>query len=301
MKGRKKHSAWSRHRRLTGFIFLIPMLVFTSVFILYPLFRVIYYSFFSWNGIGRARFVGLDNYMMLPDTEGFWQMVKATIVYAAGVTVLTVAAGYVVALALDTVGKGRINRTFMRVLWFFPCLLSGIIVGIIWHIMYNYNSGLVNYIVTALGFGRVNWLETYGLTMGAVIVASVWGQIGMCAVIFLAGLQSISHDLLEAAEIDGASSFQKQKDIIFPIMAPSITINIITTTIAAFKAYELPYTVSNGLPGYSTRILTQRVYFYSFETNKYGIASALSVILVVAISIVSLLQLVVLKKREDIY
>ena len=301
MKGRKKHSAWSRHRRLTGFIFLIPMLVFTSVFILYPLFRVIYYSFFSWNGIGRARFVGLDNYMMLPDTEGFWQMVKATIGYAAGVTVLTVAAGYVVALALDTVGKGRINRTFMRVLWFFPCLLSGIIVGIIWHIMYNYNSGLVNYIVTALGFGRVNWLETYGLTMGAVIVASVWGQIGMCAVIFLAGLQSISHDLLEAAEIDGASSFQKQKDIIFPIMAPSITINIITTTIAAFKAYELPYTVSNGLPGYSTRILTQRVYFYSFETNKYGIASALSVILVVAISIVSLLQLVVLKKREDIY
>ncbi len=281
--------------------FLVPMLVFTSVFILYPLFRVIYYSFFQWNGIGKERFVGLDNYKMLPSTEGFFAMVAATLEYAVGVTVLVVVLGYVVALALDMTGRGRINRTFMRVLWFFPCLLSGIIVGIIWHIMYNYNSGVVNYIFNALGLGSVNWLETYGVTMGAVIVASVWGQIGMCAVIFLAGLQSIPHDILEAAEIDGASSFEKQKDIIFPIMAPSITINIVTTTIAAFKAYELPYTVSNGLPGYSTRILTQRVYFYSFETNKYGIASALSVILIVAISLISIVQLVVLKKREDIY
>lgn len=281
--------------------FLVPMLVFTSVFILYPLFRVIYYSFFQWNGIGKARFVGLDNYKMLPSTEGFFAMVAATLEYAVGVTVLVVVLGYVVALALDMTGRGRINRTFMRVLWFFPCLLSGIIVGIIWHIMYNYNSGVVNYIFNALGLSSVNWLETYGVTMGAVIVASVWGQIGMCAVIFLAGLQSIPHDILEAAEIDGASSFEKQKDIIFPIMAPSITINIVTTTIAAFKAYELPYTVSNGLPGYSTRILTQRVYFYSFETNKYGIASALSVILIVAISLISIVQLVVLKKREDIY
>lgn len=301
MSGKKRHAAWRRHRTLTGVAFLIPMLVFTSVFILYPTYRVIYYSFFKWNGIGKERFIGLDNYKMLPSTEGFMAMVAATLEYVVGVTVLVVVIGYLVALALDTTGKGRVNRTFMRVLWFFPCLLSGIIVGIIWHIMYNYNSGVINYILNMLGLKSVNWLETYGVTMGAVIVASVWGQIGMCAVIFLAGLQSIPHELLEASEIDGASSFQKQKDIVFPIMAPSITINIITTTIAAFKAYELPYTVSNGLPGYSTRILTQRVYFYSFETNKYGIASALSVILIVAISLISIVQLIILKKREDIY
>lgn len=301
MSGKKRHAAWRRHRTLTGVAFLIPMLVFTSVFILYPTYRVIYYSFFKWNGIGKERFIGLDNYKMLPSTEGFAAMIAATLQYVVGVTVLVVVIGYLVALALDMSGKGRINRTFMRVLWFFPCLLSGIIVGIIWHIMYNYNSGVINYILNMLGLKSVNWLETYGVTMGAVIVASVWGQIGMCAVIFLAGLQSIPHELLEASEIDGASSFQKQKDIVFPIMAPSITINIITTTIAAFKAYELPYTVSNGLPGYSTRILTQRVYFYSFETNKYGIASALSVILIVAISLISIVQLIILKKREDIY
>lgn len=301
MKNKLRRATWKKHRTLTGVAFLIPMLISTSVFILYPLFRVIYYSFFKWNGIGKEQFIGFDNYRALPSTEGFWAMVVATLEYAVGVTILVVSIGYIVALALDSTGKRRINRTFMRVLWFFPCLLSGIIVGIIWHIMYNYNSGVINYMLNALGLKSVNWLETYGVTMWAVIAASVWGQIGMCAVIFLAGLQSIPRDLLEAAEIDGASGFQKQKDIIFPIMAPSITINIITTTIAAFKAYELPYTVSNGLPGYSTRILTQRVYFYSFETNKYGIASALSVLLVIAICLISILQLIVLKKREDIY
>ena len=173
--------------------------------------------------------------------------------------------------------------------------------GIIWHIMYNYNSGLINYLLNAIGLESVNWLETYGVTMLAVIVASVWIQVGMCAIIFLAGLQSIPRDMLEAAELDGTNRWQRETKIVLPIMAPSITINVITTSIAAFKAYELPFTVSNGLPGYSTRLLTQRVYFYSFETNKYGIASALSVLLVIVITVVSLLQLIVLKKREDIY
>lgn len=291
---------WKRKRKITGFIFLIPFLAITAVFILVPLFRVIYYSFFKWNGIGAAKFIGLDNYKNLPDTEGFWTMAGATIIYVIGVTAMVVVLGYILALSLDRTGRYRINRTLMRVLWFFPCLLSGIIVGIIWHIMYNYN-GVINYIFNLLGLNSINWLETYGVTMFAVIVASVWVQIGMCAIIFLAGLQSIPTDMLEAADIDGVSPWQKETKIVLPMMAPSITINIITTTIAAFKAYELPFTVSNGLPGYSTRLLTQRVYFYSFETNKYGTSSALSVVLIVVITLVSLLQLIVLKKREDIY
>lgn len=299
----KKHKRlhWQQRRTVAGILFMLPFLLITVIFIIYPLFDVIRYSFYNWNGIGKPKFVGLDNYIMLPSTEGFWAMAQATLIYAVGVTVFVVVAGYFLALMLDKNGRGRVNRTLMRVLWFFPCLLSGIIVGIIWHIMYNYNSGLVNYLLNMLGLESVNWLETYGVTMLAVIVASVWVQIGMCAIIFLAGLQSISGDLLEAAEIDGANKWQREIQIVLPIMAPSITINVITTSIAAFKAYELPFTVSNGLPGYSTRLLTQRVYFYSFETNKYGIAAALSVLLIIVITVISLFQLIVLKKREDIY
>ncbi len=297
-----KHKlTWNQKKQLTGVLFLLPLSVFLAVFIVYPLISVMFYSFFDWNGISQMKFVGTDNYRLLPATEGFWEMAKATVIYAAGVTGLVVLCGFLLALALDKQGKGRINRTLMRFFWFFPCLLSGAIVGIIWRIMFNYNGGLVNFLLNQAGIKSVNWLETYGVTMAAVIIASVWSQIGMCAIIFLAGLQNIPTDMLEAADLDGASELQKKMMIVIPLMAPSITINVITTSIAAFKAYELPYTVSKGLPGYSTRILTQRIYFYSFSTNKYGIASAMSVLLVIVITLISLVQLYVLKKREDIY
>ena len=297
----KRKLTWNQKKHLTGLLFLLPQSAFLAVFIVYPLASVIFYSLFDWNGMSQMKFVGADNYKLLPGTEGFWDMAKATVIYAAGVTGLVVLCGFLVALALDKRGKWRLNRTAMGFFWFFPCLLSGAIVGIIWRIMFNYNGGLVNFLLNQMGIKSVNWLETYGVTMVAVIIASVWSQIGMCAIIFLAGLQNIPIDMLEAADLDGASDFQKKTMIVIPLMAPSITINVITTSIAAFKAYELPYTVSKGLPGYSTRILTQRIYFYSFNTNKYGIASAMSVLLVIVITLISLLQLFVLKKREDIY
>ena len=297
----KRKLTWNQKKHLTGLLFLLPQSAFLAVFIVYPLASVIFYSLFDWNGISQMKFVGADNYKLLPGTEGFWDMAKATVIYAAGVTGLVVLCGFLVALALDKRGKWRLNRTAMGFFWFFPCLLSGAIVGIIWRIMFNYNGGLVNFLLNRMGIKSVNWLETYGVTMAAVIIASVWSQIGMCAIIFLAGLQNIPTDMLEAADLDGASDIQKKAMIVIPLMAPSITINVITTSIAAFKAYELPYTVSKGLPGYSTRILTQRIYFYSFNTNKYGIASAMSILLVIVITLISLLQLFVLKKREDIY
>ncbi len=297
----KRKLTWNQKKHLTGLLFLLPQSAFLAVFIVYPLASVIFYSLFDWNGMSQMKFVGADNYKLLPGTEGFWDMAKATVIYAVGVTGLVVLCGFLVALALDKRGKWRLNRTAMGFFWFFPCLLSGAIVGIIWRIMFNYNGGLVNFLLNRMGIKSVNWLETYGVTMAAVIIASVWSQIGMCAIIFLAGLQNIPTDMLEAADLDGASDIQKKAMIVIPLMAPSITINVITTSIAAFKAYELPYTVSKGLPGYSTRILTQRIYFYSFNTNKYGIASAMSILLVIVITLISLLQLFVLKKREDIY
>ena len=298
----KKKMTFERKRTITGACFLLPSAVLCLIFIIVPLIDIFRYSVYEWNGIGsNMKFVGLANFLRLPSTEGFWEMAKATVIYVVGDTILVIVIAFLLALVLDLKGKGRINRNFLRAMWFVPCLLSGAIVGILWRIMYNYNNGLVNTLIGYLNLPKVNWLETYGVTMGAVIVASVWCQIGMCTIIFLAGLQSIPEDLLEVARIDGANYFQQLRKIVIPMMASSITINVITTTIAAFKAYELPFLVSNGLPGYSTRLLTQRIYFYGFRAMDYGTASALSVVLIIIITLISLLQLVVLKRREDIY
>ena len=299
---RKKHSQLERNRAFTGMMFILPQAILILMFMVYPMYEAVRYSFTDWNGISSTmNYIGFDNYRQLPQINGAKEIAIATVTYALGVTVLTNVAAFIQALALDQRGKGRLNRNVMRSLFFFPSLLSGTIIGILWHIMYNFNNGVINTVLRSMEMTPVNWLETHGLTNIAIIIASTWAKAGLCTVVFMAGLQSIPNDLYESAAIDGASPRQRLKAITLPMMAPSITINIITTTIGAFKDYELPYFISEGLPGHSTLLITQRIYFYGFESKNYGIGSALSVILMLIIVLISLIQLIYLKKREDVF
>ena len=293
---------FEKQRTRTGILFLLPTLLLCTIFIVIPLINLIYYSFHEWNGISDTmKFVGLQNYVKLPATEGFGTMFVWTVVYAIGVTVFTVMISFFVALALDRKGKFVINRPFLRALWFLPCLLSPTIVGILWNIMYNYNNGIINTVLKHLNLKPINWLETYGVTNIAIIIASVWALMGLCIVIFLAGLQSIPSELFEAAHIDGATKRHRLFYIIIPMMAPSITVNVLTTSITAFKMYELPLLISQGLPGFSTRLLTQRIYFFGFFAREYGIGAAMSVMLVVIITFISLIEFFYLRKREETF
>jgi len=298
----KKMSQREKKRVRTGLLFVLPSAILVFAFVLIPCFFVVYYSFTDWNGMvtSSMNFVGLKNYINLKNMDDFGTMMLATLVFAIGQTIITVITAFIVALALDKKGKGRINRGFVRSAWFFPTLLSGTVVGVLWRIMYNYNNGLINKVINSLGGTPLNWLETVGLTNIAIIVAASWARIGICAVIFMAGLQGISQDLYEAAAIDGATEGQSLRYITIPLMAPSITINMLTTSIAAYKAYELPYLISQGRPGTSTLLLAQRITFYAFQTMDYGRSSALAVVLILIITAFSLLQLGIMRKKEDI-
>lgn len=300
-----------QQRRLTGLerthtnacrIMLIPAILLCFIFVIVPLVDVVRYSFTDWDGIqSTMNNVGFENYKKLPEMEGFSNMLIATFTFAFGNTFITILVSFITALALDKKGKGRLPRNLVRALWFIPSLLSGTVVGILWHIMYNYHNGVINTVIAALGGGKVNWLETYVVSNIAIIVAAAWVQIGMCIIIFLAGLQGISDEIYEAATIDGANEKQKLTNITIPMMAPSITINVITTTITAFKAYELPYFITKGMPNYSSMLLTGRIGFYAFNAGKYGYGSALAVLLILIITFFSLIELLILRKREDIY
>ena len=301
IQGKRSVKGFEASRIRIGYLFLIPAIILCAIFVVIPLINIVIYSFYEWDGIGEKTFVAFENYAKLPDTEGFWQMALATVSFAFGTTILTVFIGFIVALALDSKNRTMISRPLYRMLWFFPCILSGSVVGILWRIMYTYTNGMINVVLKSIGLKPVNWLETYGLTNIATIVAAVWSQAGLVIVIFLAGLQSISQELYEAAAIDGANAGQIRRSIILPMMAPSITINVLTTSISAFKMYELPWLISKGLPGYSTRLITERIYFFGMEARKFGMGSAMAVLLILVITAISLLQLVVLRKREDIY
>ena len=296
-----KRSGFAR-RNVTGLLFLIPSAVVCLIFVVYPLFTIFYYSMTDWDGIKDTKnFIGLYNFTHLNKIDGFGEMMIATFTFAIGVTVLTILISFLAALILDIKGRGRLPRSLMRTLWFFPSLLSGAIVGILWRIMYNYKNGVINLMLKAVGLQPVNWLETRGITNIAVIVGDTWVSVGLCVIVFMAGLQSIPQELFEAAKIDGATSFKQVRYITIPMMSSSITINAITTTIAAFRAYELPYLISQGKPGRSTLMMTQRIYFYGFQAHDYGRGSAIAVMLTLIIVVISLLQLVLLSRREDIY
>ncbi len=295
-------SGFERMHTRTCRLFLIPAAVLCIAFVIVPLIDVFRYSLTDWDGIkSEMHFVGLENYRNLPGMEGFRDMLIATFSFAIGMTALTIVTALIMALLLDKRGKGRLPRNLLRALWFIPALLSGTVVGILWHIMYNYHNGVINTILKSVGLPKVNWLETVGVTNIAIIVAASWVQTGMCIIVFMAGLQSIPTDIYEAAVLDGATGRHKLMKITLPLMAPSITINVITTTIGAFKAYELPYFISKGMPGYTTLLITGRIGFYAFAANKYGFGSALAVILILIIALFSLIELVFLRKREDIF
>ena len=299
---KRRGNALERGKNRAGMLFILPSVILCAMFMLWPLTEVVRYSFTDWNGVNAEyNYVALKNYMEISKIDGFNEMMIATITFAIGTTILTVVISFSTALALDKKGKGRINRGLMRSLWFLPALLSGTVVGMLWRIMYNFNNGMINKVLVSMGLEKINWLETRGLTNIAVIVGSTWVQIGMCVIVFMAGLQSIPQELYEAAAIDGAVPRQQLWHITLPMMASSITINVITTTIAGFKAYELPYNISKGMPGKSTLLMTQRIFFFGFQDFDYGLGSALSVFLLLIIAAISLIQLIYLKKREDIY
>ena len=300
-EGKQKKSAFARRNR-PGLIFLIPSAVLCLTFIIYPLITVVYYSMTDWDGMSKEKnFIGLYHYMHVSKIDGFAEMMVATFTFALGVTALTILISFIAALILDKTGRGRLPRGLMRTLWFFPALLSSAIVGILWRIMYNYKNGVINAILKMVGLKPVQWLETKGVTNIAIIIGNTWVTVGLCVIVFMAGLQAIPQELFEAARIDGASSWKQVRYITIPLMSTSITINAITTTIAAFRAYELPYLISQGKPGKSTLMMTQRIYFYGFTAHDYGRGSAIAVMLTLIIVIISLIQLVLLRRREDIY
>ncbi len=301
---KKKHSipGYAKKRIRQGTLFLIPTFVFVAAMIIAPLIYVIFLSFQEWNGsiAEKPTFVHFMNYIKLSTMVGFSDMAKFTVLYALAVTFIGVAIALLLAFALDRPARGKyVNRSALRALWYVPALIGGTSVGIVWRIMYNYKNGLMNSVIKALGGKPVNWLEKSGVATWAIIIAAVWAGVGMQIIVFLAGLQAIPTELFEAATIDGATLWQQQLRIALPLLAPSITINVITTSISAFKAYELPWVLTGGKPGYTTRTITQMIQEYGFSALKYGAASALAVVLIIIIVIIQLIQLIFLNKNEE--
>jgi raffinose/stachyose/melibiose transport system permease protein len=280
-------------------MFIAPAFIFYTLFIIWPTISSVYYSFTSWDGISpNVRFVGWSNYKEIFTSARFGNALKNTLILTFFISIFENAIALALALIVDNV---RWFKNFFKSAYYIPVLISGIVSGFIWKIMYNYNFGAINSILTSIGLGnfKQDWIGTTSvLTLISVGVVLVWKGAGYYMIIYLASLQSVSTDVIEAAEIDGASWFQRFRMIILPLISGAFTINFTLSLINGLKVFDQISVMTDGGPGFTTETLVYLLYKVGFNEGRQGFGTAVGIVLLFIILVFNSIQQKFLRSRE---
>jgi len=291
---RKRFSRRSRRDYLVFLAFATPNLVLIALFTYRPLLSNIYYSTLNWTlGSPVATPVGLGNYREFfssPDTQ---DVLVTTAVFTVATVGGSMALGLLVALALNK----RVHGVgFARAAVFSPFVLSGVGVGLVWLFIFDPVIGVLSYVLRLLGSSSPEWFNDPTLTLVMVIVVYIWKNVGYCAVIYLAGLQSINRDLLEAAAIDGANARRTFSSIVLPLLSPTTFFLLVTTVLNSLQAFDL-LRIMNPL-GRGTNTLIYEAYLQAFGgANRAGYSATISTVLFVLLVLLTVFQLSILERK----
>lgn len=285
--------------RIYWLLFIAPALLIVLVFFIIPVVGGFVYSFTDWNGLSKQiNFIGLKNFeeLFLKD-EKFYLGLRHTLTFSLLITIFQNIFGLVLALVMD---RKFIGRNFFRAVFYMPAVLSPLMVGYAWTFILNPTIGAINAIFKAVGLGGLanDWLGDPKLALLSIVFVIIWQFTGYSMVIYIAGLQAIPLDLYEAADIDGVGRWQKFKYITFPLLAPAVTINILLTMISTLKAFDHIFVMTKGGPGYATEVISTLLYREAFTNDNMGYGSAISVVLFILITSLSLILLKYLRRRE---
>jgi multiple sugar transport system permease protein len=284
-----KPNWWTVHqRKVIPYLFITPTMLIFLTFVLVPIAYAAYMSLFDWNGISEAQFAGLQNYTDLFGDPVFWVSLRNTLVYALGVVPLSMLLGLLAALGLNRTHLP--GRALLRTIYFLPFVISAVATATVAVWIFGDTFGVINKILDALGLEKVRWLSNRDTALLTVIIATVWVRIGFCMLIYLAGLQSIPSDLLEAAAIDGASTRQRFFAITLPLLRPTTFLLLILNVIFSFEVFDLVFVMTTGGPGYATTVLTVYIYNTAFQTQSFGYASAIGMLFMAIIMTITLVQ-----------
>lgn len=272
-----------------------PTLIIFSVLFILPFFMAIYYSFTDWN-LRSASFVGLDNYIEMLSNPELNISFKNTFIFAALTTVLKVIFGLMLAVLLNRQLK---TRGFLRSTFFLPAVINNVAVGITFIALLHPGTGLVNRILKGLGlsFLAQDWLADPRYAIYSASMVEVWKYSGLCMIIFLAALQTISREYYEASDIDGANSWQKFKNITFPLIIPAFNNVLVISIIGGLKVFDIILATTGGGPGRATYVLNLLVY-NSFSYSFYGEACAGSTMLAVIVGLIAFIVYKLVGKKE---
>lgn len=265
-------------------LFLAPYFVLLFIFKILPIFANFYYSFREIEVQTAGTFIGLENYKMLFQDPLFYKVLKNTFTYLLYVGPVNIIFGFLLALLLNQKLKGT---TFSRAVIFVPYILMTTLVGITFRYILDGNNGILNHYLSFLGIEPVFWLTKTSTAMLGIAVASIWWTIGYNTVIYLAALQDVPRDLIEAASIDGANRFQRLVRIIIPYVKNTTFFVVLTTVIYSMQVFGQVYVMTSGGPNYSTLTFVQYLYIKAFREFKLGYAASIGVILFIIILLLS--------------
>lgn len=271
------------NQSFAGWVFILPALIGTFIFIIIPVICSFGLSFSKWDLLNPIQFVGLANYKEIFSEPLFYKIFWNTVVFALTTSIF----GVIIPLILACILNSKIRGSeFYKTAYFLPFITPMIVIGVVWEWIFDPNIGLLNHILHL----HINWLYDTHYAMPALIIVSVWKLIGYNMVIFLSSLSGISQSLFEAAKIDGATPVQTFKNVTVPLLSPTIFFVIIITAISSFQVFDLIYLMTQGGPLDSTNVLVYAIYKNAFEYFNVGKASAIAYVLFTLILVLTLIQ-----------
>lgn len=271
---------------LKAWALIAPSLIFMLVFTVFPIFRSIYLSLCKYKlGMTAPEFIGLENYIKLFSSKLFIKVMGNTIFFALITVIPSMVGGLLLALLVNRNGK---HIGFVRTSYFYPCVMPMIAIASVWMFIYMAKNGLLDQIVTYFGGKPLNILSNKKTVLPAMAIMYIWKEAGYLLVFFLSGIQAISKDVIEAAKIDGASNLTIFRKIMLPLLAPTF---LFVSTVAftnSFKLVDHVVIMTEGAPNNSSTLLLYYIYQQGFTNFNYGLSSALTVIMLTLLLVVSL-------------
>jgi len=274
----------------------LPAVFIIGFFIAYPFLDGIRISLTNWNGFSQSyKFIGLDNYIRMINDPDTWLVLRNTLLYGIGSTILQNVVGLLYALLLN---QSIRMKALARTIIYLPVIISPLIMGYIWYFFFAYQGGALNDVLIWLGYDRMNLLGNPDMNIWIIVMVNTFQFVGVAMIIYLAGLQSISHEYYEAADIDGATKFQQFKNITIPLLMPSVTINMVINIIGGLKLFDVIISLTNGGPGMASQSMSTYMYNLYFSRQDAGYAATQGVLMMIVILIISFSALIYFRSKE---
>lgn len=285
-------------RAVFGMLLVAPALVAYTIFVLYPFLRTAYISLTNWNGFDPVpQFIGLDNYARLLQSEQFWTALGHNIFWIIFGSIGAIGLGLFLAVLVSSRPRGF---HIFRTVYFMPQVLGPAIVGVIWLLIYAPRRGFLYHVGDTFGldFLKRSLLANSQTALIGVLIASIWASIGFFFVIFLAGLQNVDRDLIDAAKVDGANDWQRFRHVTVPQLAHVITMVIALGMIGSLKVFDIVWAMTQGGPGNSSDVLGTYAYLEAFKQQNQGYGSAI-VMVTSALALVLAIVFIKIRERRD--